>query len=138
MNKALLDTDTLSEIIKGINPAVAARANAYRQAFRRYTISSVTFMEAVRGYQKKQAAKQLQSFLTVMAAEEVIAFDQSAAELAGRISGELERIGQPIGLADPMIAAIALRHGLELVTGNTARHQRIQRLGYPLILVNWR
>lgn len=138
MNKALLDTDTLSEIIKGINPAVAAKAYAYRQAFRRYTISSITLMEAVRGYQKKQAARQLQSFLAAMATEEVIAFDQSAAELAGRISGELERIGQPIGLADPMIAAIALRHGLELVTGNTAHHQRIQQLGYPLILVNWR
>ena len=45
---------------------------------------------------------------------------------------------QPIGLADPMIAAIGLTHGLELVTGNTAHYQRIQQLGYPLTLVNWR
>jgi tRNA(fMet)-specific endonuclease VapC len=37
-----------------------------------------------------------------------------------------------------MIAAIALTHGLELATGYTARYQRIQQLGYPLILVNWR
>jgi tRNA(fMet)-specific endonuclease VapC len=37
-----------------------------------------------------------------------------------------------------MIAAIALVHGLELVTGNTAHYQRIQNLGYPLIPVNWR
>jgi len=41
-------------------------------------------------------------------------------------------------LADPMIAAIALHHGLELVTGNTVHFQRIQQLGYPLTLVNWR
>jgi tRNA(fMet)-specific endonuclease VapC len=68
----------------------------------------------------------------------VISFDQAAAELAGRIAGELERIGQPIGLADPMIAVIALTHSLELVTGNTAHFQRVQNLGYPLILANWR
>jgi tRNA(fMet)-specific endonuclease VapC len=37
-----------------------------------------------------------------------------------------------------MIAAIALTHGLELVTGNTANFQRVQQLGYPLPLANWR
>lgn len=37
-----------------------------------------------------------------------------------------------------MIAAIALHHGLELVTGNTAHFQRIQQLGYPLTVANWR
>lgn len=31
-----------------------------------------------------------------------------------------------IGHADPMIAAIALRHGLTLVTGNLSHYQRIQ------------
>ena len=62
----------------------------------------------------------------------MLAFDRPAGELAGRIAGDLERTGHPIGLADPMIAAIALTHGLELVTGNTAHFQRIQQLGYPL------
>jgi predicted nucleic acid-binding protein len=37
-----------------------------------------------------------------------------------------------------MSAAIALTHGLELVTGNAAHFQRVQNLGYPLTLVNWR
>jgi len=40
--------------------------------------------------------------------------------------------------ADPMIAALAIEHGLDLITGNTAHFQRIQKLGYPLSLVNWR
>ncbi len=138
MNKALLDTDIFSEITKGVDPTVAARASAYRRAFPRYTISAVTFLEVVRGYQKKQATRQLQNFLTSVASEEVIPFDRAAAELAGRIAGELERTGHSIGLSDPMIAALALTHGLELVTGNTAHFQRIRNLGYPLILVNWR
>ena len=138
LNKSLLDTDIFSEITKGVNPTVTVHATAYRQAFARYTLSAVTFMEVVRGYQKKQATRQLQSFLTAVASEEVIPFDRHAAELAGHIAGELERIGHPIGLADPMIAALALTHGMELVTGNTAHFQRVQNLGYTLILVTWR
>jgi tRNA(fMet)-specific endonuclease VapC len=41
-------------------------------------------------------------------------------------------------MADPLIAAIALEHNLELVTGNAAHFQRIIQLGYPLTLANWR
>lgn len=138
MNKSLLDTDILSEIGKAIDPNVVRNATAYRNAFGRYAISVITIMEVVRGFQKMQSFGRLQQFLTAIASEEIISFDQPAAELAGCISGDLDRTGQPIGKADPMIAAIALEHGLELVTGNTVHYQRIQQLGYPLVLVNWR
>jgi predicted nucleic acid-binding protein len=138
MNKSLLDTDILSEIGKGINPNIVRNATAYRNAFGRYTISVITVMEVVRGFQRRQSFGRMQRFLTSLASEEILPFDQPAAELAGRIAGELERIGQPIGRADPMIAAIALGKNLELVTGNTAHYQRIQQLGYPLTLVDWR
>jgi tRNA(fMet)-specific endonuclease VapC len=138
VNKSLLDTDILSEIGKGIDANVARNAAAYRKAFGRYTLSVITIMEIVRGFQKNQSTGRLQRFLNAIASEEILYLDQSAAELAGRIAGDLDRTGQPIGKADPMIAAIALQHGLELVTGNTAHYQRIQQLGYRLILINWR
>jgi predicted nucleic acid-binding protein len=138
LNKAIIDTDIFSEITKGVNQTVAANARVYRTAFARYTISAVTFMEVIRGYQRKQASRQLQSFLAAIVSEEVIPFGQPAAELAGKIAGELERVGRPIGVTDPMIAAIAIDQGLELITGNTTHFQRIQQLGYPLTLVNWR
>ena len=95
-------------------------------------------MEMVKGLQKMQRPQKIATFLANVASEEVLEFGQPAAETAGRIWGDLERIGQPIGLADPMIAAVALVHGLELVTGNTSDFQRVQNLGYPLVLVNWR
>ena len=138
MNKALIDTDIFSEMTKGVDQTVAANAKAYRIAFGRYTISAVTFMEVIRGYQKKQASRQLQAFLAGITSEEVIPFDQADAELAGKIAGELQRVGRPVGVADPMIAATAIKHGLELVTGNTTHFQRVQQLGYSLTLVNWR
>jgi len=138
LNKALIDTDIFSELGKGINQTVVRNGTAYRAVLGRYTISVITIMEIVRSLQKKQSPRRLQVFLTNIASDESLVFDQAAAELAGRVQGELERIGQPIGRADPMIAAIALRNGLELVTGNTAHYQRIQQIGYPLVLVNWR
>jgi tRNA(fMet)-specific endonuclease VapC len=115
VNKSLLDTDILSEIGKRIGPNVARNAAAYRKAFGRYTLSVITIMEIVRGFQKNQSSGRLQRFLNAIASEEILHLDQSAAELAGRIAGDLDRTGQRIGKADPMIA----------VTGNTAHYQRI-------------
>ncbi len=138
MNKALLDTDILSEIIKGFDQTVAGNAKSYRRAFGHYTLSAISVMEIVQGFQKKQSVRRLQSFLASLAAQEVIAFEESDGELAGRIAGELERVGRPIGPADAMIAALALHHGLELVTGNTPHFQRVQQIGYNLTLANWR
>jgi tRNA(fMet)-specific endonuclease VapC len=36
------------------------------------------------------------------------------------------------------ITAIAIENNLILVTGNTKHYQKIQSLGYPLQLDNWR
>jgi tRNA(fMet)-specific endonuclease VapC len=138
VNRVLLDTDIYSEGIKAINPTVTQNAINYRQANGVLTISAVTVMEIVRGFQQNQSTKRLNDFLTAVASEEVLIFDQAAAELAGQIEGELVRTGRPIGMADTMIAATALTQGLELSTGNTAHFQRVQQFGYPLVLSNWR
>lgn len=138
MNKAILDTDTLSEIGKAKNPVVTANAKTYRRAFGHYTVSVVTVMEIVRGFQQTQSHARLNAFLANLPHMEVLPLDQQEAELAGRIAGELHRLGRPIEMADTMIAATAITHGLELITGNAAHHQRVQQIGYPLTLLNWR
>jgi predicted nucleic acid-binding protein len=144
VNKSLLDTDILSAIGKGIDPTVARHAAAYLSAVGRYTLSAVTVAEVIWGLEKRQSVRRLHAFRASLPSMEVLPF-ADAADLAGRIEAGLDRIGagldrigQPIGLADTMIAAIALEHGLELVTGNTSDFQRVQQLGYPLILANWR
>jgi tRNA(fMet)-specific endonuclease VapC len=129
VNKALLDTDTYSEILKAINPTVARNATAYRQLHGVYSLSAISVMEIVYGFQVVQNTRRMQGFLAAVAQEEVISLDRSSGELAGRIAGDLDRTGQTIGKADPMIAAVALQYGLELVTGNTGHYQRIQQLG---------
>jgi tRNA(fMet)-specific endonuclease VapC len=95
------------EILRGVNATIAAHALAYRQAYGRLTLSVITVMEMVKGLQKVQRPQKIAALLTHVGSEEVLEFGQSAAETAGRIWGDLERTGQPIGLADPMIAALA-------------------------------
>ncbi len=138
MNKSLLDTDILSEVSKAINPTVTRNATAYRQAYGFLTLSVISVMEVIQGYHRIGAAIRIQAFRNAIAAEEVLLFDQPAADLAGHIAGDLDRVGRPIGRCDPMIAALAIVNGVELVTGNTTHDQRVQQLGYPLTLANRR
>lgn len=138
MDKALLDTDILSEVMRAKNSAVVQRAQAYHATHGRLTVSVITVMEITKGLHKLQRDMALRRFLDGLAVAEVLEFSLTAAELAGRIYGDLEQTGQPIGRADPMIAAIALEHGLTLVSGNVSHYQRIQALGYGLRLENWR
>ena len=110
MNKALLDTDIYSEVLKAIDQTVTRNATAYRQAQGRLTFSVITVMEIIQGLQKVGASpKRIQAFRTAIVPEEILPFDQDAADLAGLIAGDLDRVGRPIGRCDPMIAAVAIR-----------------------------
>jgi tRNA(fMet)-specific endonuclease VapC len=57
-------------------------------------------------------------------------FDDSCVPTYGHIRSELEQAGTPIGPNDLMIAAIALTHGLTLVTHNTREFKRVARLSW--------
>ena len=138
MNKALLDTDILSEILKAKNTSIVSKAVAYKENFERFTISVITVLEIVKGLHKIGRADALKKFLDGLQAIEVIPFDENCSIIAGRMFADLENTGQPIGKADPMIAAIAIQHGLTLVTGNTGHYERLRKLGYSLKLDNWR
>jgi tRNA(fMet)-specific endonuclease VapC len=138
MNKTLLDTDIFSEVLRGRNSNVIRNAEAYRAQFGRYTLSVVTIMEIVKGLQQAGRTDRIELTLQAIKSEEILSLDARTAELAGRIYGDLNRTGQPIGRADPMIAAVASLHGLVLITGNVRHFERIPKLGYPLELADWR
>ena len=55
MNKALLDTDIDSEVLKAVNPAVTQNAAAYRQQHTVYTVSVITVMEVVQGFHQRRS-----------------------------------------------------------------------------------
>ncbi len=138
MDETLLDTDILSEVMKGRNPQVAFRMKAYVATYGALTTSVFSILEIVKGHERVGRFQQLQGALIYLRAQTILNFDEISAEIAGRIMASLERSGQTIGSIDPMIAAIALRRGLTLATGNTSHYERIRDLGYALKLEDWR
>ena len=60
-------------------------------------------------------------------------FDSSAAREFGRIRAELSNAGTPIGPYDLQIAAIAIAHGITVVTHNTREFGRVKGLQ----IVDW-
>jgi len=138
MKKAILDTDILSEVFKAKYRKVQRRANEYRDVFGHLTISAATVAEIIKGFQAIRDERRLRTFLVFLKENEMISLRADEAIMAGRISGDLQRAGKPIGHLDPFIAATAVVHKLPLVTGNTRHFQRVIDLGYPLELQNWR
>jgi tRNA(fMet)-specific endonuclease VapC len=55
-------------------------------------------------------------------------FDDQGARICAEVRSQLERAGTVIGPHDLQIAAIALQHGLTLVTHNTREFSRISGL----------
>ena len=116
MDKILLDTDIFSEILKQKHEKVVVIAEQYHSYFGFYTITTITVLEIIKGFHKVGRENHIARFLSAISGTEILTLNIKSAELAGRIYADLERTGQPIGRADPMIAAIALENNLVLST----------------------
>jgi tRNA(fMet)-specific endonuclease VapC len=140
MERSLLDTDIFSEALRGRDQTIRAKAEAYLDVLGRFTFSVVTVTELVDGFRRQQRDDRIVVLIEEIESgkHEVVSLGLRAAEIAGYIFGDLHRTGQPIGRADPFIAAIALAENIPVITGNLEHYERIGSLGYPLRLENWR
>jgi predicted nucleic acid-binding protein len=138
MSKALLDTDILSEYLKGHDRTVIRRAADYAQQQGIFTFTSVTVHEIAYGLEVKGAAAQLQKALLWLNQNEQITPTAADYLQAATIKAAARKQGSIVELPDCLIAAVAVRLGLPLVTGNTEDFQAIQRTGVALHIENWR
>ena len=92
MDKALLDTDILSDILKKKDRAVSGRAREYRAHYGKFTLSAATVMEVVSGLCRLGAHRQLDIFLSSLDDAEVLPIDDNIAILAGTMI-KLEGLG---------------------------------------------
>jgi tRNA(fMet)-specific endonuclease VapC len=89
MRKTILDTDILSDFLRGKNVDVARRVEAYLREHGRLTISVITAFEIVRGRHQAQQFERAAQFLQWTRGAELLAFDQSCARIGGEIAGAL-------------------------------------------------
>jgi tRNA(fMet)-specific endonuclease VapC len=125
--KYLLDTNTCIHYINGRVPQIRERMRSILDSD--IAISTVTKGEMYAGSAKSQTpqisrAKQDAFFIRFAS----LSFDEAAADEFGRIRAYLELAGTPIGPYDMQIAAIAVVHGLIIVTHNTKEFGRIPDL----------
>ncbi len=131
----LLDTDILSNLMRR-SPSSALVAKVAQIPPEQQFTSSVTLGELVYGAHRlrERTATLMQKIEDVLLPNlPILSFDAAAARRYGELRAELERRGTFIGDADMRIAAIALSHGLKVVTGNERHFQRVPELGVE----NW-
>ena len=138
MRKDILDTDILSEYLKGKDESVARKGRAYAELYDQFTFTSVTVFEIIRGLEEKGAATQVAKALTWLEQNEQIVPTAEDYLTAARTIAKAKRMGRVVELPDSLIAAVASRIGAPLVTGNTADFENIQNTGLFLEIENWR
>lgn len=124
----VVDTDTLSEVMKARNQMVLAKAKNYLDHHVRFTFSIVTKYEILRGLRAKAAVAQIALFEIQCGSSVVLPLADEVVERAAEIYGQLHQRGQLLPDADILIAATALVHGLPLISGNTKHYSRIDGL----------
>jgi tRNA(fMet)-specific endonuclease VapC len=114
----LLDTNTVSYIIKGNRPRV--RERLLRVAMAEIGISVITEAELLFGLVRRPDTTQLKIVIDeFLLRAEILPWDSDAARQYASIRAMLEAGGQPMGNLDLMIAAQALASGIVLVTSDS-------------------
>jgi len=102
------------------------------------TTSAISVAEIVYGLRRVGREDRLRQFESAANLAEVLPFDDATPRLAGRINGDLVRKGRVIGMPDVLIAAVALRASIPIVSGNQTHFEQIRAAGYDLAIENRR
>lgn len=123
----LLDTNACIAFLNDPKSNVGARLQALTAAD--VVICDVVLAELLYGARRSQRVDaNLERVRTLQQTLISLPFDSSAAEQFGRIRAALEKLGTPIGPFDTQIAAIAMAHGLTVVTNNAREFERVEGL----------
>ncbi len=125
--RLLLDTTVLIDAMRGRVAVLTALADAVRFGHELGT-SALNLAEVYSGIRnhEESVAREFLATLTCFPVTD------SIAERGGRLRNEWARRGITLGLADAMIAATALEHGLRLVTDNRKDFPMPELVFYPL------
>jgi len=135
MTAYLFDTDAVSEVLrKRPSPAYINWLMSLPRELQ--YISSISVGELYKGaYRSVAKDKHLKNIEEKLLPRlTVLPYDISTAKVFGLLSAELEKEGKPLADADLQIAATALHHDLELVTGNLKHFSRIADLKINTVL----
>jgi len=119
----IVDTDVLIDFLAGVDP-VRRQIAAYLDAGQIETtvINAFELLSGARQDTRGHAVRTLVGGLPVLPLE------RNSAERAAVVRQQLEQTGESIGMADSLIAGIALTHSLPLFTRNRRHFEKVATL----------
>ncbi len=133
MKKAVIDTDILSYYFKG-DKKVVENFQKYLQTYSYINLPIISYYEILRGLKFKKAIKQIERFENFVASNNLLFITKSSAEMSAEKYAELQIKGKTTGTSDLLIAGIALKHDLTVVTNNEKHYKDISGLR----IENWK
>ena len=118
INRYMLDTNTVSHFIKGVNNV---RNKVVSVPMSELGISAITAGELLFGLAKKPDAKQLSIVVhEFLICVDVLPWDSAVAACYGTLRADMQKKGKVLGNLDLLIAAHALALGVVLITNDRA------------------
>lgn len=125
-----LDTNVCIALINASPAAVRSRVQRALAARSVLCVSTVVLHElwygVAKSVRREHDTERVQTFLS--GPVEILPYDEADGRAAGEVRAALERMGQPIGAYDALIAGQAVRRGLTLVTANAREFERVDGL----------
>jgi tRNA(fMet)-specific endonuclease VapC len=118
----IADTDVLIDFLRG--GGQAERISIEIKTGRLCT-TAITAFELWAGAKSPQQAAVIESLLAALS---ILPLDNSSAKCAAEIQQKLSHAGTPIGMADSLIAGIAIERDAILITRNNKHYQRVPGL----------
>ncbi len=117
----IIDTDVLIWYMKGNQKAYKAIENS-----KHFSISVVTYMELVQGMRDKNELNNLRRALSAWDAQ--ILYISEEISVKAMFFVEQHFLSHSIQLADALIAATAISHGIPILTGNDKHYKMLKDL----------
>jgi predicted nucleic acid-binding protein len=132
-SRVVLDTDVLVDFLRGNREATLL---VNRLEDQKYLLATTTINEFELYYgahKSKQPDKAIEITRPLLNRLVVLPLTSKSAKRAGHIYAELEKQGQPIGLRDALIGAIAQTRDFGVATKNLRPFQKIDGLRLVII-----
>lgn len=117
----LIDTDVLIWYMKGNEKAYKSIENNIN-----FQISVVTYVELVQGMRNKEELKIFREFLKLWNAQ--IIYLNEEISIKAMFYVEQHYLSHSLQIADALIAATAMSHGLPIMTGNDKHYKVIKEI----------
>jgi tRNA(fMet)-specific endonuclease VapC len=119
----IADSDVLIDFLRGRGET--AQRVAIELGTRSLATTAITAFELRSGARTVRHKRRLDTLLEAMT---ILSFGPEEARIAAGIRQEVESQGQPIGMADYMIAAVCIAAGGVLLTRNLKHFERVKNL----------